>query len=261
MPEPRYQQLADQLLRDIVEGKYAVGSTLPAEVELSEHHGVSRHTMREAIRRLVDMGLLGRRQGVGTLVKSRQPRGQLVASLGSIDDLFNYTQRTRVKLVAEEEVTADKALAETFGCRRGQKWLKFATCRFPLRGNQPISYNDVYVLPGHRLIREGIEGEGVWIYGLIEKHYGERIVEVRQEIGTELIPARLAKLLKCQPGVPALHVVRSYFGSAERLLSMSVNWYPENRFKFSMRWRLEWDQGLSTGSESARPATMHKEVH
>ncbi len=242
MAEPRYQQLADSLLRDITDGRYKVGAMLPPEIELSEHHGVSRHTVREAIRRLVDMGLLGRRQGIGTHVKSRNPRGRFVASLGSIADLFNYTQRTRVKLLSEQLISADKDLAEMLHCRVGQKWLKFETCRLPRRGTVPISYNEIYVLPSYGPIRDGIEGEGVWLYGLIEKHYGERIVELRQEIGTVATPSRIAKLVQSKPGAPAMHVVRYYYGNDERLLSMSVNLYPENRFKFSMRWRLEWDQ-------------------
>lgn len=239
---PRYQQLADTLLHDIERGKYKVGGMLPPELELSELYGVSRHTVREAIRRLVDMGLLGRRQGIGTHVKSASGRGRFVASLGNIADLFQYTQRTRLKLIDERLVTADAGLAEMLHCKPGQRWLRFETCRYPRGDKVPISYTEIYVLPAYEAIRESIEGEGVWVYGLIEKHYGERIVEVRQEVGTLAISARVAKLLQAKPRAPALHVLRYYYGSGDRLLSMSVNQYPDNRFKFSTRWRLEWDQ-------------------
>jgi GntR family transcriptional regulator len=239
---PRYQQLADSLQRDIEGGKYKVGAMLPPELELCEQHGVSRHTVREAIRRLVDMGLLGRRQGIGTHVKARSGRGRFVASLGSIADLFNYTQRTRLKLIEERVITADGKLAEMLHCKPGQKWLKFETCRYPRGGTVPISHTEIYVLPAYDAIREAIEGEGVWVYGLIEKHYGERIVEVQQEVGTAAISPRVAKLVQAKPRAPALHVMRYYYGRGERLLSISVNLYPDNRFKFLTRWRLEWDQ-------------------
>src|SRR3970040_1585303 len=114
---PRYQQLAEALLRDIEGGKYKVGAMLPPELELCEQHGVSRRTVREAIRRLVDMRLLGRRQGVGTHVKARSGRGRLVATLGSIADLFQYTQRTRLKLIDERVVTTDHKLSEMLECK------------------------------------------------------------------------------------------------------------------------------------------------
>lgn len=239
---PRYQQLADGLQRDIEGGKYKVGAMLPPELELCEQHGVSRHTVREAIRRLVDMGLLGRRQGIGTHVKARSGRGRFVASLGSIADLFNYTQRTRLKLIDERVIAADGKLADMLHCKPGQKWLKFETCRYPRGGAVPISHTEIYVLPAYDAIREAIEGEGVWVYGLIEKHYGERIVEVQQEVGTAAISPRVAKLVHTKPRAPALHVMRYYYGRGERLLSVSVNLYPDNRFKFLTRWRLEWDQ-------------------
>jgi len=37
-------------------------------------------------------------------------------------------------------------------------------------------------------------------------------------------------------------VLRRYLGHRRRLLSVSMNVYPENRFKFSTRWRLEWER-------------------
>jgi len=207
---PRYRQLADRLLRDIEGGKYKVGAMLPPELELCARHGVSRHTVREALRRLADMGLLGRRQGIGTHVKARSGRGRFVATLGSIEDLFQYTQRTRLKLIDERQVTADAKLAELLHCKAGQKWLKLETCRYPRGGSVPISHTEIYLLPAYGAIRDAIEGEGVWVYGLIEKHYGERIVEVQQEVGTAAASARIAKLLHCKPRAPALHVMRYY---------------------------------------------------
>lgn len=239
---PRYQQLADALLRDIEEGKYKVGAMLPPELALCEQHGVSRHTVREAIRRLADMGLLGRRQGIGTLVKARSGRGRFVATLDSIADLFQYTQRTRLKLIDERVVTADDKLADLLHCKPGQKWLKFETCRYARGDAVPISHTEIYVLPAYTAIRDEIEGEGVWVYGLVEKHYGERIVEMQQEVGTAATPPRIAKLLRAKANAPALHVMRYYYGSRERLLSVSVNLYPDNRFRFATRWRLEWAQ-------------------
>jgi GntR family transcriptional regulator len=239
---PRYQQLADALLRDIEGGKYKVGAMLPPELELCEQHRVSRHTVREALRRLADMGLLGRRQGIGTHVKARSGRGRFVATLGSIADLFQYTQRTRLKLIDERIVTAHDKLAALLHCKPGQKWLKLETCRYPRGGAVPISHTEIYVLPAHAAIHDEIEGEGVWVYGLVEKHYGERIVEVQQEVGTAAATPRIAKLLHANAGAPALHVVRYYYGDRERLLSVSVNLYPDNRFKFATRWRLEWDR-------------------
>jgi len=239
---PRYRRLADSLLRDIEAGRHKVGALLPPEMQLARQYGVSRHTVREAIRRLSDMGLISRQQGIGTRVRARHAQARFVASLTSISDLFQYTQRTRLKVLATRVVSATEALAALLRCKPGQGWLKFETCRYPIGVATPISYTEIYVHAAYEGIRDKLGGDSVWVYGLIEEHYGEHIVELQQEVGAIAIPARIAGLLRARARAPALQVLRYYYGAEERLLSVSVNVYPENRFKFSTRWRLEWDQ-------------------
>jgi DNA-binding FadR family transcriptional regulator len=59
----------DTLLRDIVSGKYARGARLPAERELARELGASRPTLREALRRLAEWGLIEARRGSGITVR------------------------------------------------------------------------------------------------------------------------------------------------------------------------------------------------
>lgn len=63
------QQVADRLLKDIIqERRFAPGEKLPNENALAEHFGVSRATLREAVRFLVAQGSLEIRRGTGTFV-------------------------------------------------------------------------------------------------------------------------------------------------------------------------------------------------
>jgi GntR family transcriptional regulator len=239
MTIPRYARVADALLREIRSGRYPVGEMLPPELELCEHYGVSRHTAREAIRKLVDLGLISRRPGIGTHVRATQPQGRFVASLSSVSELFQYTQRTRLKVVGSRTVAANAELAAMLHCKPGQRWLRVDAYRYPLGQNTPITYMEIYVLPRHAGIRSRLEGSGTWVYGLLEDLYGARIVEVQQDIGSLATPERVAKLLGVPAGAAALHVLRYYYASNERLLSVSMNVYPQNRFRISTRWRLE----------------------
>jgi len=66
---PLYMQIAEQLDDAIRSMKFAAGALLPTEKMLSRQYGVSRHTIRTAIRCLRDRGMLSTRPGVGTLVK------------------------------------------------------------------------------------------------------------------------------------------------------------------------------------------------
>ncbi|GER23871.1 hypothetical protein NCCP1664_23660 [Zafaria cholistanensis] len=62
------EQIAAQLRRRIASGEFPVGARLPTELALAEELGVSRNSVREALRSLVHSGLVGARAGYGTFV-------------------------------------------------------------------------------------------------------------------------------------------------------------------------------------------------
>jgi GntR family transcriptional regulator len=75
-----------ELKRLILGGEFEVGSKLPNEDRLCERFGVSRVTIREAVRGLIEDGLVVRRHGSGTYV-TRRP---LIRN--SLDVNFSYTE-------------------------------------------------------------------------------------------------------------------------------------------------------------------------
>ncbi len=68
--------IAARLRQAILDGKYADGERLPAERDLAIHFEASRSTVREALRRLEEMGLVSRRIGSGTFVNYRPALGE-----------------------------------------------------------------------------------------------------------------------------------------------------------------------------------------
>jgi GntR family transcriptional regulator len=76
---PLPAQLADRLRERIAGGQWAPGHRLPSEQELAVQYGVSRPTVRSAVARLVDSGVLRVRHGAGTFVTSH--RGGIQAGL------------------------------------------------------------------------------------------------------------------------------------------------------------------------------------
>src|SRR5690606_7098520 len=71
VPIPLYHQVMTSLLAEIEAGRLAPGDQLPAEDRLSARFGVSRITVRHALRELADHGYITRRQGRGTFVRNR----------------------------------------------------------------------------------------------------------------------------------------------------------------------------------------------
>ena len=66
------QQIASTIEGKIRSGVYKVGDQLPTESQLSVRFGVSRGTVREALKSLMSLGLLESRQGSGTYVKAKE---------------------------------------------------------------------------------------------------------------------------------------------------------------------------------------------
>src|ERR1041384_5542017 len=83
-PLPLYQQLAELLGRDIQSGSLAEGARLPSEPELAGKHGIGRPTVRQATELLVQRGLIERRRGSGTFVKTAPRRVDLFSLGGTL---------------------------------------------------------------------------------------------------------------------------------------------------------------------------------
>lgn len=236
---PRYLQVADILTNEIRAGKFPVGALLPPEPQLCQRFAISRHTVREAVRLLCEQGLLQKQQGVGTRVLANKVETRYVASLSSLGDLMAYTQQTKLKPLGHRWVKADEALARLLRCEPQERWLEVNTYRFPVAGGEPIVHMRIFVRPQCEGIQNALEDGDAWIYGLVEKFGGERIVEAQQVVGAIGVPKESARILGVEEGSPGLFVRRYYLGQAERLLSVSLNVYPIDRFEFSTNWRLE----------------------
>lgn len=83
-----YVQAEERIEDLLVQGRYRVGDRIPPEAELVRSLGVSRVTVRAGLARLVDRGLLERRQGSGTFL-IRPPKG--VKLRNGLERLETYT--------------------------------------------------------------------------------------------------------------------------------------------------------------------------
>jgi GntR family transcriptional regulator len=234
--QPRYAWLRERLTKDIAGGKYPVGSLLPPEKELAERYGVSRHTVREATRKLADSGQISRQPGRGTVVCSASEPRPYVAALGTAEDLVAYTNATRVEVLASREVVADAALAQAIACEPRSRWIEVDAFRHAVGGAAPISFTRVYLRPEFAEIVMRLRGRHMSIYSMLEQFHGQRIHAVKQTIEATLMPPEPARLLGVPARSPALHMRRSYLDRAGRLLAVSSNLYASERFRLETYW-------------------------
>ena len=236
----RYSILAQSVIDDIGAGRYPVGTMLPTEAELCEQFGVSRHTVREALRRLRDMGMVSRHQGVGTRVKAKSGSSRYVQSIDSISELFSFIKNTRLTVLSRRDIAAGPAECALLRCAPGQRWCVVEVLRHVRGKTQPLVASEIFIPHPYAAIGAEMDRLSVPIYTLIEKHYGHRIVEVQQQLSACATQAAKARVLKVSAGSPGLLVTRHYLGEDDRMLLVSKSLYPADRFSYSMSLRLNW---------------------
>ncbi|MCI0157063.1 FadR family transcriptional regulator [Leifsonia shinshuensis] len=104
------EQVADQLRRRIADGEFPVGSLIPTEAELTHELGVSRNSVREALRSLVHVGLLGARAGYGTFVLATS---EVAPTLARRLDHERAVDVAEVRLLLEREAARLAAIRRT----------------------------------------------------------------------------------------------------------------------------------------------------
>ena len=230
---PLYARIESQLRDAIAEGHYAVGTLLPTEAELCAMMRASRHTIREALRRLAEAGLVERRQGAGTMVLARAaPRGT-VQSLRSIEALFQYATDTRLDIRRRQMAPLSAAEAAIVPAPRGETWLKLDGLRIGQDGT-PIATAEVLVHPRFAAIAGTLPLQGA-IYAVIESRFGVEVTEVVQEITAGPIPAALAAALGRTPRTIGMCFLRRYLGADGTTLLVSRSWHVAERFTYAMR--------------------------
>ena len=234
----RYARVAQALLADISEGRYAVGARLPTEAELEARFRVSRHTVRAAIRHLRDLGLVTARAGIGTTVRARSAPDKAVLSMNSVAELLQFTRHTRLELIAETSLVADAKLAGMLGCLPGETWLRFQMLRRLVRMRAPVAAVYVWLRPEFGAIAADFKARPSALISLLEQRFGVKLAELQQDISPALLPADLARLLKVRARAPALRILRHYYDRDGNILQASLGYYPEGRFSYNTRMRV-----------------------
>jgi DNA-binding GntR family transcriptional regulator len=234
---PLYVQLAQTIGDRIASGTYPVGSLLPTEAELGLSFGVSRYTVRQAILHLRNQGLVSARKGVGTRVQAVSAEPSYTQSMRSLGELLQYATETRLDVMAIEDVKARGALAEALGCRPKKRWIRVAGVRHGSPHEPPHCFIEVYIDEAYRAIADEADSLRTAMWSLIEKRFGETIIEVDQEIEATVLDEEMARLLKAEAGAPALKFTRRYYVTGRRLVELSINVHPADRFSYKMNIR------------------------
>jgi DNA-binding GntR family transcriptional regulator len=209
-PVPLYFQVAQRLQQLIETGEVAPGARLDNEVALADQLGLSRPTVRQALRYLVDKGLLVRRRGLGTsVIRNRVRRKVELTSL--YEDLERAGRRPRTEVLSCERVPAPGDVAAALAVQVGAEVLALRRIRFA--GDEPLA-----ILRNHVHVDSGVTAEGLARRGLYQllRASGIDIRSADQTIGARKATSAEAALLNEARGGTLLTVHRTAYDGAGR---------------------------------------------
>ena len=94
----KYEEIAQDIRQAILSGKYSPNAQLPLEKEMCLSYGVSRITIKKAVDELVIQGLVIKRRGSGTFVKSVNDAD--VEELGSVKQFGGFSETNKGRKVS-----------------------------------------------------------------------------------------------------------------------------------------------------------------
>ena len=225
---PLYQVIAEKLAAEIEGGTYPAGDLLPSEAQLCATHGVSRHTVREAIRALAGLGLVDAKPGVGTRVLAARAQNY-VQTLKEISDLDDSVTETSRRVIARSTLhAADAKVALPGG--PGKAWRMVEAVRHIEGSDTVVAWTQVFVLPRYGAVLDGIAGNDL-VYRLVESTFGIRTARLRQSLYALAAPDFAARHLDLETGAPALAVLREYLDEAGEIFEVAWSIHPPDRYR------------------------------
>jgi len=224
------QQLYEKLSEIIAETPS--GGKLLSEPQLAKQLGVSRATLREAMRIFETQGFIHRRQGVGTFVI---PPGHVIeAGLEVLESIHTQAQHLNLEVQVGPyyifKKDADKKSAEKLGIDLGDPVIEI-TWVMETQG-RPVAYL-IDVLPEDVL--EGFDLEKNFngsVLDMLMSNPGPTLTISRTEISAVAAPSDIARAMGIQRGDVVLFFEATLFTAEGRVIDYSHSYYLPGYFKF-----------------------------
>jgi GntR family transcriptional regulator len=233
---PKRRTLTDATvtaIADAIRGnKYPPGSQLPAELELMQLLGVSRTTLREALRTLEEQGSITRRRGLGTFVSERSIVKDLSINFGITEMIrqAGFTPKT-VQCEVRREAAGAK-VAEHLEIPEGAPI--FVVRRLRLATDTPIVWSDdrlpAAILDDHTPNESELKAQSLYDY--LEKNHGIRIFQGTAVLRPIPAPKEVAEKLQVPRNSTILLISQTDSDETRRPIIFSEEYHLSDKITF-----------------------------
>ena len=232
-----FQRLQIELAKMIEQSN--PGERLPSEPALAQQLGVSRATLREAMRAFEGQGLIRRRQGVGTFVVGRAP--VIEAGLEVLRSIEKMAEHINLKIsmgdLAIGQIQADTYLANELNVEVDT--LLVNVQRVILGDGRPVAFL-IDILPEDILtpdeLNEGFSGS---VLDFLLKRGTPKLTQSHTRIQAVAATSSLARALEIQRGDVLLMFESSLYDSSSRNVNYSKSYFIPGYFLFHVIRRVE----------------------
>jgi GntR family transcriptional regulator len=206
---PLYHQIKNILMAGIESGEWEPGEQIPTETSLAERFGVSKITVRQALRDLVDLGYIRREQGRGTFVsKAKLSQGPRELTSFS-EEMRRHHLPAQTKVLEQKLQGADAATAEALHIAIGEPIIVLKRLR--IAAGEPMGIQTAHIPEALAPKLVELDLENVSLYEVLESRFGLFPAKAREAYTAVLAEAEDAALLGIALHSPALAVRRVTF--------------------------------------------------
>ena len=236
---PLYRQISDVLYQRICGGQYPLGTNLPTEAELCQEFSASHHTIRDALKILIEKGMILRRAGSGSSVIALKEATVFAHVAVDLSELVSYPQSAKRTNLAAEFISAGADEARWLQCPVGTPWFRISSIRRSGSNPEPVCYTYFYLLPRHARVIKNKDHFLVPVFEQVERLGGEKVARVKIDTTVGRVPGGIKDALQVTEDTPALITVRRYLDAADQPIQITISYHPEGRFISSWDFRRE----------------------
>lgn len=230
--QPLYTQIKEIIKQRILDGDYVVHERLPSESEMMKVFGVSRITIRQALRDLHTDGLVFSVQGKGTFVTRPKAVQDITSLQGFGEAMSPQGYETSARVVCVQEIRATGDVAEALNLSRNSNVIELTRIRYLNR--EPVSLdNSFFPLE----VGRGLQGRDLTqdVFPMLENEFGISLGHADLKVEAILANEGLAQHLNVDVGSSILRIQRLVFSKAGDPVDFELLSYRGDAFQYQLR--------------------------
>jgi GntR family transcriptional regulator len=208
---PLYKEVERGIMEGLARGLWKPGDRLPTEPELAQRFGVAVFTIRAGIQKLVDSGILLRRQGKGTFVAlhgARPFRNQFLRIFSNDGAKASWDR----ELISIERKRASDELAGVLALGSGAAGRAIFEVLFLLKNDgRTVAFVESRIaarLFGHNLPASALRDSSENLYAVFQERFGVNVIRIDERVRAVRAGRAGARWLGVKADAPMLRVDR-----------------------------------------------------